>query len=776
MRRPLHLMNFYMKYPLATLLCLLLLLPSLRGWADTASLLNPLAEKPAAEAAAPAPTKTTAELLADAKADLAKFNLEQTAAPATADAASDDEVSERRNRFENIVRSYEDLTNLERQIAELQKNRDAFQQDHKISLDPTQGPPFNLTYADTVVRNREDLAANLASGDLQLEFMRQTLQTQLEDIKTLEAEKRLQEEAAETAPDATTKEQAARAVQWAQLKLREGQATLAYDYANVTLNEHLVKFAREKLARAIGQEDLLRNQIVFNKTELDAINEKIRQRQADYSKELTLVSRYAKQARRNFEAKNQEYSAEKDKNRGPDDAVASARLADLEKQNNDLNQELAHAEHLQEMVQHSLDIAGQERLLWDARFKIFNQRNPETIAAARNVTTAAKRWVEGRSKVLIGKITNEFVGEQEFASLVKAKIIYGEVRTRVLTDAERVNWLANRTNSEIQANDAQGSLSQYVKNRADDLGYQLKILWNYELFTVDENTVVDGKAVAISRGITFGKLVRALIFILLGALAVIILARMGEKYVIRHFGWRAESALIARRWIHRVGVVALIISAMAWVNIPLSIFAFMGGALAIGFGFGVQNLFKNLICGVMLLLERPLRIGDLVELDGVRGTVINIGIRSVTIRGANGVETLVPNSLFIEQKLTNWTYSSPVVRHNFSVGVDYQAPVTKVREILEAALRNDPAILQHPKPEVSLDDFGADSLIFSVYYWVDLSAEVSTRNIASELRYLICKEFAAAKINMAYTQRDVHLHASAPLRVQVLNLDDDKSG
>ena len=366
--------------------------------------------------------------------------------------------------------------------------------------------------------------------------------------------------------------------------------------------------------------------------------------------------------------------------------------------------------------------------------------------------------------------------DKSLSNVLKNKISYSDIRERVLQDAELVGWSARKLRQEIEASHGRGSLGQQVKSGAQTLLFQLQILWAYELFAVTDTAVIDGKTVNLSRGITVGKIVRALIFILLGALAVMLLARLGEKHAVRKLGWREESARIARRWIHRVGVVALIITALAWVNIPLSIFAFMGGALAIGFGFGVQNLFKNLICGVMLLLERPLRIGDLVELDGVRGTVINIGIRSVTIRSASGIETLVPNSLFIEQKLTNWTYSNSIVRFNFTVGVDYQAPVDKVRDILTAALNADPLILNQPRPEVSLDDFGPDSLMFSVYYWLDLNAEGSSRNVASELRYTICHEFSAANINMAYTQRDVHIHASSPLRVELLKTQDDDTG
>jgi len=121
---------------------------------------------------------------------------------------------------------------------------------------------------------------------------------------------------------------------------------------------------------------------------------------------------------------------------------------------------------------------------------------------------------------------------------------------------------------------------------------------------------------------------------------------------------------------------------MMVVRIPLTIFAFMGGALAIGAGFGMQNLLKNLISGLMLLFERPFRPGDLVEVGGIRGRVLDIGVRSSHIRDANGIETLIPNSTFIEQNVTNWTLSNEAVRIVVKIGVAYGSPVKEVTDLL----------------------------------------------------------------------------------------------
>ena len=117
-----------------------------------------------------------------------------------------------------------------------------------------------------------------------------------------------------------------------------------------------------------------------------------------------------------------------------------------------------------------------------------------------------------------------------------------------------------------------------------------------------------------------------------------------------------------------------------------------------------------------------------------------------------------------------------MVRFQFAIGVDYNSPVERVREILQEIIANHANVLKDPYPEVSFDDFGADSLIFTVYYWLDLSGDLGPRRVASELRFAIIKAFNDARINIAFPQRDIHLHTNNPLRVQMAPLDDDKTG
>ena len=154
-----------------------------------------------------------------------------------------------------------------------------------------------------------------------------------------------------------------------------------------------------------------------------------------------------------------------------------------------------------------------------------------------------------------------------------------------------------------------------------------------------------------------------MLIVLVGYLLSSLVARRIERMVVARGRIAPQSAALLRKWALFVLAAVLVSSRWSSASIPLTAFAFLGGALAIAAGFGLQNLLKNLVAGIMLLVERPLRLGDLLEVDGLRGRITEIGIRASTIRSADGIETMIPNSRFIEGSVTNWTYTSPQTRH-----------------------------------------------------------------------------------------------------------------
>jgi len=296
----------------------------------------------------------------------------------------------------------------------------------------------------------------------------------------------------------------------------------------------------------------------------------------------------------------------------------------------------------------------------------------------------------------------------------------------------------------------------------------VRSLWDFELFSAQDTIEVEGRKIVAERSITLGKVATAVLILVVGLWVAGRAIRASTGLAVRYVKADQNSARLVGKWVFALVFIVLFLLSLVTVKIPFTVFAFLGGAVAIGVGFGMQTLLKNLISGLMLLIERPFRLGDVVEVGGVRGTVADINVRSSLIRDRNGIETLVPNSTFLEQNVTNWTYSLTRVRFSLIVGVAYGSPVEKVRDLLTEAAERHGLVMRNPGPEVFFQDFAADALSFSLQYWLDLDAKVDSQRVASDLRYMIEKSFAQAGIVIAYPQRDLHLDVAQPIPVQVV--------
>ena len=234
-------------------------------------------------------------------------------------------------------------------------------------------------------------------------------------------------------------------------------------------------------------------------------------------------------------------------------------------------------------------------------------------------------------------------------------------------------------------------------------------------------------------------------------------------------GFRPRSQRWAHRWILFALTALLIIFALFTAQIPFTAFAFLGGALAIAAGFGLQTLLKNLASGVMLLVERPMRIGDLVEVDGLRGRVTEIGLRASTIRGGDGMESIVPNSRFVEGNTTNWTYSNPTARQTIEIRVAYGSQLRTVNDILNGVLARHGLILKKPAPQVYLAGYEDSGIKFTLNYWIELTEQVDSARIKSDLLHMIDGAFGDARIAIPYSQKDTRLSIDNPVPVTVVS-------
>jgi small-conductance mechanosensitive channel len=196
----------------------------------------------------------------------------------------------------------------------------------------------------------------------------------------------------------------------------------------------------------------------------------------------------------------------------------------------------------------------------------------------------------------------------------------------------------------------------------------------------------------------------------------------------------------------------------------LTVFA---GAVGVGVGFGLQNIASNFISGLVILAERPITVGDRVEVAGIVGQVQHIRARSTVIVTNDNITMIVPNSKFIDSPVTNWTYGDPRVRFRIPVGVAYGSDIGKVRAVLIAVGKENPHTLSDPAPSVFLEKFGENSIEFELIVW---SSEMSyrPRRYRSDLNFAIEKNLREAGIELAFPQRDIHIRSGV---LQVQNVD-----
>lgn len=201
-----------------------------------------------------------------------------------------------------------------------------------------------------------------------------------------------------------------------------------------------------------------------------------------------------------------------------------------------------------------------------------------------------------------------------------------------------------------------------------------------------------------------------------------------------------------------IGFIVIIQS----TGIDLSALGLLIGALGIGIGFGLQNITNNFISGMIILFERPIKVGDRVEVGNVTGNIVSISARATTLITNDNIAIIVPNSDFINSTVINWSLNNRNVRFNFPVGVSYKENPEKIKKLLLEVANENPGVLQNPPPDVLFEEFGESSLNFNLRVW---SFEYSDRPkvLKSQLYYAIFEKFKEHGVEIPYPQRDVHL-------------------
>ncbi|MCB0748279.1 MAG: mechanosensitive ion channel [Ignavibacteriae bacterium] len=280
---------------------------------------------------------------------------------------------------------------------------------------------------------------------------------------------------------------------------------------------------------------------------------------------------------------------------------------------------------------------------------------------------------------------------------------------------------------------------------------QIKSILNFPLFTINQTSV------------TFLSIV---LFLLILFLFIIISKLFKNRFLLKILtkfnideGIQFTFSRISQYLIVFIGIVI----AFQFIGVDLTGLAVVLGFLSVGIGFGLQNITSNFIAGLILLFERPIKVGDRVTVSDTEGDVLHINIRSTTIRSLNNIAYIVPNSDFISTTVVNWSHIDKKIRVDLDVGVSYNSDLDLVLKVLKDLAMENKEILKTPEPEVQLREFGDSSWNMKLRVWI----ENPNRHyyVRSDLNCAIVRKFKENGIEIPFPQRDLHIRSSVSVPI-----------
>ena len=279
-------------------------------------------------------------------------------------------------------------------------------------------------------------------------------------------------------------------------------------------------------------------------------------------------------------------------------------------------------------------------------------------------------------------------------------------------------------------------------------------VWNTELFG----------------SVTIGSILLLLILFA----SVIIVERIVQKQLIRRFLSRTKLQPSLQFGLRRIiGYTLIAVGfyvAFQLVGVDLSSLAIIAASVGVGVGFGLQNIINNFVSGIIILAERPISIGDRIEVAGVAGRVTKIQLRSTTVVTNDNITMIVPNADFISNTVTNWSHGDPKVRIRVPVGVAYGSDLKLLQQLLLEAAGEHPKALRDPSPVVLFNEFGDNSLNFELGVWTQ-EMTAAPIHFTSEMNFIIEQKLRENDIEIPFPQRDLHVRSGLPAAAEASNED-----
>ncbi len=280
---------------------------------------------------------------------------------------------------------------------------------------------------------------------------------------------------------------------------------------------------------------------------------------------------------------------------------------------------------------------------------------------------------------------------------------------------------------------------------ADGVMEMVTTVWNTQLFSLNDQPI------------TVSQLVVAFLVLIIGVfLARLISARIGKR-VLPRMNVNAGAASAIQTILYYAILLLTVLVSLQIAEVPLTALAFFGGAIALGFGFGSQNVINNFISGLILLIERPIRIGDLVTINDQQGVIAAIGARATKLESYMGSTFVVPNSIILENSVTNWNMPTSSIKSIVGVGAAYGSDTAKVRSLLEEVMNNHPLVSTSSENTVMFVNFGDSSLDFEIHCRIHPKNVQEAKTFESDLRFKIDEVFREHEIEIPFPQRDLHV-------------------
>lgn len=283
----------------------------------------------------------------------------------------------------------------------------------------------------------------------------------------------------------------------------------------------------------------------------------------------------------------------------------------------------------------------------------------------------------------------------------------------------------------------------------DALGGHVVGIWKTPLFTLSNPVRVNGQIVQQASSVTLGMLLTALAILLIGGFFSAGVSRWIRSRACKRLHLDPTTGAIVQKFTNYTLLFLVSLVALAAVRIPLTIFALLGGAAAIAVGFGAQQLMNNLISGLILLFERPIRIGDLIEVGGNSGTVAAIGTRCCQLHRDDGVEVLIPNSVILQGTVVNHTLRGNISRVELSIAVNPKSALEEAMKILRETANSHTSVLKNQAIEVRLESIGPDSAGLRLSFWCGSKSPDAIADVQSDLRLAILRRFQSENIELA---------------------------